>query len=709
MKTKIYVLLFLTVCMLSSCNDWNLNLSPYGSTYNGKGDAATLKAQLVTSYNMMISRDGLFAEAYWGTIGACDTDEGFRNGVSSNVNILNAHNINTGTNQLTRLWQKIWQGNEAATNVLSMLKTATDMEQWEKDEVKGQALVLQAFYHYYAAVNWGPVPIKNIATFDIPSGKMEMERKPVKEVLQFALDNCREAVALLPEISKYSTTAKISKSAAEALSYRIALYMASHPDIQDVSKYDQIVEWADEFIANGPNKLNTKTFTVNNEVLPAYARIFVNNMADEQSWNANDNPEGIWDVIFFCKSQTSGTYANLNYEAVMRLGRDMGIPCPDDQVISPIGYADNTYRASNNLYNKYMDFNHGLDYPIGDLRRDWNIPTFCYKYKSNESIADGYSVKTRFKYFDVLLPKGITWKKQASIFPLFDKNSWEKSDNNAPVIGFYVEDGGEGYTNQQGQTTFKITIPKVASTFTSMKFYEESKGAIVGYMINTKQDTKAPGYQAVDGKNSSSDVLITIENGQITKLERVDLNATSIGQSFMCAHGVGIGKWRREYEVNLPPKREKDITSCNVPVLRFADVLLMAAEAHLMASTGNKTKGLEYLNMVRRRAYGKADVTQADPRVDFQELTLGKVQDERMRELCFEGIRRADLIRWGLYTTADPTKNVIDLFLKENPDHININYPIKQMREQFSKFQTLPIPREEISSAPNTMWQNPGW
>lgn len=709
MKTNIYLLLILTASMLSGCDDWNLNLSPYGSTYDGKGDATIIRAQLVTSYNMMISRDGLFAEAYWGTIGTCDTDEGFRNNVSGNVNILNAHNINTGTSQLTRLWQKIWQGNEAATNVLSMLKTVTDMEEWEKDEIKGQALVLQAFYHYYASVNWGPVPIKNIATFDIPSGKMEMERKPVKEVLQFALDNCREAVGLLPAISKYSTTAKISKSAAEALSYRIALYMASHPDIQDAAKYDQVVEWADEFIANGPNKLNTKTLIANNEELPAYARIFVNNMADDQNWKAGDNSEGIWDVIFFCKSQTSGSYANLNYEAVMRLGRDMGVPCPDDRAEAPVGYADNTYRGSNNLYNKYTDFNHGQDYPIGDLRRDWNFPTFCYKYKSNESIAEGYSVKSRFSYFDVLLPEGTTWKKKAAILPIFDKGSWEKSDSNGPVIDFYVEDRGSGYTNQRGESTFEISIPKTASNFTSMKFYDKTKGAVIGYMPNTKQDGKAPGYQAVDGRNSSSAILITFENGKITKLKKTDTNATSIGQSFMCAHGVGIGKWRREYEVSLPPTRERDYTSCNVPILRFADVLLMAAEAHLMASTGDVTKGLEYLNMVRRRAYGKEDVTQADLGIDFPELTLSIVQDERMRELCFEGVRRADLIRWGLYTTADPTRNVIDLFLKENPNHININYPIQQMREQFSKFQTLPIPREEISSAPNTMWQNPGW
>lgn len=707
-KFKIKSIILSTTIALCSCNNMNLNLSSTGLTYSGEGDPTIIRGQLVTAYNMMISRDGIFAEAYWGTIGCCDTDEGFRANVANNVNILNAHNINTGTSQLTRLWQKVWQGNEAATNVLSMLKTVEGMEQEEMDEIRGEALVLQAFYHFFAAVNWGPVPIKTIATFDIPAGKAELERKPVKEVLQFALDNCREAVNLLPEITKYNTTARISKSAAEALSYRIALYMASHPDIQDTEKYNQVVEWADKFIANGPNKLNTEPITINGETLPAYARLFINNMADNQDWDPTLNPEGIWDVVFYCKSQTSGIYANLYYEAVMRLGRDMGVPCADDQFNSPIGYADLTYRASNNLYNSYTDFNNGNDYPIGDLRRDWNIPTYCYKYKSSETPAAGYSVSTRFNYFDILLPEDVTYTRKAVVLPIFDKEKWDNSDNGAPVKGFYIEDGGEGYT-WEGETSFSRTIKKVDSKIlTSMAFFDKSAGAIIGYTPNTSLDTRANGYQKINSTNSSSDVTITFENGKMTKLELTTSNATSIGSNFACAHGRGIGKWRREYEVNLPPERQKDYTSCNFPILRFADVLLMAAEAHLMASNGNPAKGLEYLNMVRRRAYG-VDINTPNIYVDFADLTLSDIQDERMRELCFEGVRRTDLLRWGLYTTEDPSKNVIKRFLAENPDHVNINYPIKQMELQFQKYQTLPIPSQEISSAPNTMWQNPGW
>jgi hypothetical protein len=63
------------------------------------------------------------------------------------------------------------------------------------------------------------------------------------------------------------------------------------------------------------------------------------------------------------------------------------------------------------------------------------------------------------------------------------------------------------------------------------------------------------------------------------------------------------GKWRREYEL-IKPKSKND-TPQNFPLLRFSDVLLMYAEADLMASGSPSPAAIEALNKVRRRAYGK--------------------------------------------------------------------------------------------------------
>ena len=73
----------------------------------------------------------------------------------------------------------------------------------------------------------------------------------------------------------------------------------------------------------------------------------------------------------------------------------------------------------------------------------------------------------------------------------------------------------------------------------------------------------------------------------------------------------------------------------NLRLIRYADVLLMAAEANHKA--GNNSLAATYLNQVRQRAKlppFTGDIMQA-------------IKTERQLELVFEGVRFLDLIRWG--------------------------------------------------------------
>lgn len=114
---------------------------------------------------------------------------------------------------------------------------------------------------------------------------------------------------------------------------------------------------------------------------------------------------------------------------------------------------------------------------------------------------------------------------------------------------------------------------------------------------------------------------------------------------------MNAGKWRREYEALLP--KDKNYTSQNFALLRYADVLLMFAEAE-NAVHGATPDAYDAINQVRRRAYGmllpvppnpgvNADLT---PDLDPDQF-LQAIKEERARELCFEALRRNDLIRWG--------------------------------------------------------------
>ncbi|MDF9800948.1 hypothetical protein OKW21_006211 [Catalinimonas alkaloidigena] len=98
--------------------------------------------------------------------------------------------------------------------------------------------------------------------------------------------------------------------------------------------------------------------------------------------------------------------------------------------------------------------------------------------------------------------------------------------------------------------------------------------------------------------------------------------------------------------------------SINFMIMRFADVLLMAAEAEIEA--GSLEKAREYVNMVRERAGNSVVINPetGEPEANYviatydtpwgsQEEARAAVRFERKLELALEGVRSFDLVRWG--------------------------------------------------------------
>jgi len=84
------------------------------------------------------------------------------------------------------------------------------------------------------------------------------------------------------------------------------------------------------------------------------------------------------------------------------------------------------------------------------------------------------------------------------------------------------------------------------------------------------------------------------------------------------------------------------------PMFRLADAYLMYAELALRGGGGNAVQAVAYINELRERAYGDASGN-----IALGDLTLDFVLDERGRELYWEGHRRTDLVRYGLFTGGD--------------------------------------------------------
>lgn len=88
--------------------------------------------------------------------------------------------------------------------------------------------------------------------------------------------------------------------------------------------------------------------------------------------------------------------------------------------------------------------------------------------------------------------------------------------------------------------------------------------------------------------------------------------------------------------------------STDYPLIRLADVYLMAAEAFLRGGAGiSRAEALDLVNKVRMRAYANDEsgkISDGDFNLDF-------ILDERARELYLESVRRTDLVRFDRFTT----------------------------------------------------------
>ncbi|TAD98065.1 MAG: RagB/SusD family nutrient uptake outer membrane protein [Bacteroidetes bacterium] len=115
-------------------------------------------------------------------------------------------------------------------------------------------------------------------------------------------------------------------------------------------------------------------------------------------------------------------------------------------------------------------------------------------------------------------------------------------------------------------------------------------------------------------------------------------------------------------------------TSNDFSVFRYADILLMKAEALVRNGSAGTAKAL--VDQVRARA-GVAALSSAP--------SLDDLYDERGREFCWEGLRRQDMIRFGKYLLAHDFKPASD-----------------------PKYSVFPIPQAAIDANTN-LKQNAGY
>ncbi len=146
--------------------------------------------------------------------------------------------------------------------------------------------------------------------------------------------------------------------------------------------------------------------------------------------------------------------------------------------------------------------------------------------------------------------------------------------------------------------------------------------------------------------------------------------------------------WRKYQNLDTRTTDGFEYSGINFRVIRYADVLLMWAEAE--NELGNQAAAISLLNQVRDRVgmpnYGTAEMDSRGYPVGSQQEVFDAIVHERAVELAGEQVRYFDLQRWGL------ASQVLE------------NY-------QTGKHEFLPIPQNEIDGNPDltNADQNPGY
>ena len=269
---------------------------------------------------------------------------------------------------------------------------------------------------------------------------------------------------------------------------------------------------------------------------------------------------------------------------------------------------------------------------------------------------------------------------QYALNPCFQDNFNAATDNSAEsvfAVQFSTNDGDPNADN--GNYGTRLGFPHSGSPFGCCGFNQPSQDLVNAFKVD------ASGLPLIDGTDITSEDFVD---------PRLDLSVGRDDVPFW-DHGTHNPTWIRDRNFAGPysPKKTQyfssqpefnsaatpgawgpQVSAINYNIIRYADVLLLLAEAEV--ELGNLERARELVNQVRSRASGcaqgpassTADILVAidDPGITWATYAVGTYDDpwtsaaaardavrlERRIELSNEGHRMYDLRRWGVLAST---------------------------------------------------------
>lgn len=178
------------------------------------------------------------------------------------------------------------------------------------------------------------------------------------------------------------------------------------------------------------------------------------------------------------------------------------------------------------------------------------------------------------------------------------------------------------------------------------------------------------------------------------------------------ATNIAQGKWSRYFVPTPQGQNSAKGTGINWPMMRYADILLMYAEAENELN-GPTAEAKSAFKRVRQRAFASnrwAEKVDAytDSRSANKEDFFNAIVDERAWEFGGEMIRKYELIRWGIYSkkmleTVNLHKQMIDDAIAGTGKYANLPDYMYWKRNEAGKFVVL-NPNSKVNGTPDATW-----
>jgi hypothetical protein len=311
------------------------------------------------------------------------------------------------------------------------------------------------------------------------------------------------------------------------------------------------------------------------------------------------------------------------------------------------------------------------------------------------------------------------------VFSAFNENHSET------VLAYQASTNDGDNVGGNGNWNDRLTFPHSGSPFGCCGFHQPSQNLVNAYKVD------ANGLPLLDGSFNDADV--TAADAVDPRLDWV------VGRDDVpfLNWGLHVPGWIRDRAWAGPYSSKKNVYeqgsgaasavgwnpthlhSINLHLLRYADVILMLAEAEV--ELGNLERGRELVNMIRMRAGNCAQGPDGvaistdnidDPAITWANYSVGTydtpwtdqnvareaVRMERRLELALEGHRFFDLRRWGI------AQEVINNYLEVEKTKRNYLTASDNYEERHNLY---PLPTFEIElsevDGERTIVQNPGW